>query len=77
MARSSREIAKMRTDRMLAGVGVLALALGSCAVYEEPPPAGGGQEKVAVCHKGKKTLWVAEPAVRAHLGHGDRRGPCR
>ena len=37
---------------------------------------GEGQEKVPVCHKGKKTLTVAEPAEAAHLGHGDTRGAC-
>ena len=41
-----------------------------------PPPQGEGQEKVLVCHKGKKTLELAAPAVDAHLRHGDTRGPC-
>ena len=36
---------------------------------------GNGQEKVTICHKGK-TITVAEPAVPAHLGHGDTVGPC-
>jgi hypothetical protein len=34
-----------------------------------------GQPKVRLCHKGK-TLTVAEPAVPAHLRHGDTIGPC-
>jgi hypothetical protein len=34
-----------------------------------------GQPKVTICHKGK-TIRVAQPAVRAHLRHGDRVGPC-
>lgn len=29
-----------------------------------------------VCHKGKKTLDLPPDAVRAHLDHGDSRGPC-
>lgn len=37
---------------------------------------GRGQSKVTLCHKQKKTITVAEPAVDAHLGHGDRLGPC-
>jgi hypothetical protein len=40
--------------------------------------AGGkqyGKHKVAICHKGH-TIHVAQPAVKAHLRHGDRLGPC-
>ena len=37
--------------------------------------AGADPKKVSVCHKGQ-TLEVAEPAVQAHLGHGDTLGPC-
>jgi hypothetical protein len=33
--------------------------------------------KLAVCHKGKKTIYVGESAVDAHLGHGDHVGVCR
>lgn len=36
---------------------------------------GNGQQKVTICHKGH-TLEVAEPAVQAHLNHGDTVGPC-
>ena len=32
-------------------------------------------QKVAICHKGK-TIYVAEPAVKAHLAHGDYVGGC-
>mgnify|MGYP003571917197 CR=1 FL=1 len=32
-------------------------------------------EKVTICHKGQ-TKQVAEPAVEAHLGHGDTLGAC-
>lgn len=34
-----------------------------------------GQTKVTLCHKGE-TITVAEPAVPAHLGHGDTLGAC-
>jgi hypothetical protein len=37
--------------------------------------SGNGQEKMTICHKGK-TISVAEPAVQAHLKHGDTEGPC-
>ena len=41
---------------------------------------GEGQGKVLVCHKpGKKgghTLSISSSAVPAHLGHGDKLGPC-
>jgi hypothetical protein len=36
---------------------------------------GQGQTKVVICHKGQ-TLEVAEPAVQAHLNHGDTVGAC-
>ena len=32
--------------------------------------------KVLICHKGRKNLWVASRAVRAHQRHGDTRGRC-
>jgi hypothetical protein len=31
---------------------------------------------VVVCHKGKNTLELPRSAADAHLGHGDRPGPC-
>ena len=37
----------------------------------------GGQDKVTLCHKGKKTLTVGFPAQAAHLRHGDTLGACR
>src|SRR5215203_55000 len=36
----------------------------------------GGQQKVALCHKGKKTLTVGAPALAAHQRHGDTQGAC-
>jgi hypothetical protein len=46
-----------------------------CAVAKEVKSPESG--KVAVCHKGKKTIYIDESAVKAHLGHGDYMGPCR
>jgi hypothetical protein len=34
-----------------------------------------GKHKVALCHKGH-TIRVAQPAVKAHLRHGDTLGAC-
>jgi hypothetical protein len=39
----------------------------------------GGGEKVLVCHKPGKnqhTLSISRSALPAHLGHGDKLGPC-
>jgi hypothetical protein len=47
---------------------------------EDGNDSGEGAEKVLVCHKpdkkGGHTLSIAKPAVPAHLGHGDKLGPC-
>jgi hypothetical protein len=47
---------------------------------EEDTPAEGGGDKVLVCHKPEKrgghTLSISSSAVPAHLGHGDKMGPC-
>lgn len=47
---------------------------------EDGNDSGEGGEKVLVCHKpdkkGGHTLSIAKPAVPAHLGHGDKLGPC-
>jgi len=37
---------------------------------------GSPEDKVTLCHKGKKTLSVNPDAVPAHLAHGDTLGPC-
>ena len=34
-----------------------------------------GKHRVAICHKGH-TIYVAPPAVKAHLKHGDKLGAC-
>jgi len=49
--------------------------IGCAVVMEEQAPQADG--KVAVCHKGKKTIYVDDAAVKAHLGHGDYLGPCK
>jgi hypothetical protein len=48
------------------------------ADHHDDTPADGG--KVLICHKpdkkGGNTLSVSSSAVPAHLGHGDKLGPC-
>lgn len=56
--------------------GQPAAPTASAAQYEYGP--GGkqyGKHRVAICHKGH-TIRVAQPAVKAHLRHGDTLGPC-
>jgi hypothetical protein len=60
-------------------VGCLSLALSACVIA----PAGGYGKKaggdgatVLLCHKGKKTMELPREAASAHIGHGDRYGPC-
>jgi hypothetical protein len=53
------------------------VALAGCAAVVVEDAPHGNAEKVRICHKGKKTLEVAEAAVDAHLKHGDTLGPCR
>jgi hypothetical protein len=47
---------------------------------EVPSDGEGDGEKVLVCHKpdkkGGHTLSISASAVSAHLGHGDKMGPC-
>jgi len=45
-----------------------------------PQPGEDPVAKVEICHKpgtpAQKTLWLPEPAVPGHLGHGDVLGAC-
>jgi len=52
----------------LASVVGLARAIAS-------PASAQYQYRVAVCHKGH-TIVIATPALKAHLAHGDTKGPC-
>jgi hypothetical protein len=55
--------------------GAMICCAGCAIVPVGTPTQEGG--KVAVCHKGKKTIYVGESAVDAHLAHGDYVGMCR
>jgi hypothetical protein len=66
----------------LAGVSVAGNGKGKgaskSASSSEYQYSGGnqyGRHKVAICHKGH-TIRVAQPAVKAHLRHGDKLGAC-
>ncbi|MBW8310892.1 MAG: hypothetical protein K0M64_02550 [Rhizobium sp.] len=63
---------------------LLTLGLAACGTfsdgygYRNSKSAGmaGNDGTVAVCHKGKKTLYLPREAVKAHIDHGDRYGRC-
>jgi hypothetical protein len=63
---------RFRTGLVLVGTALL-LAAGI-------GPSAAGQAKVTICHKpgtaDEHQLSVAQPAVQAHLAHGDTLGPC-
>lgn len=84
MSRVSRSLRLL----LIAGLAtVLFLALAALATGKpgKPKPVKGakaaasqyqyGKTKMTICHKGK-TITVGQPAVRAHLRHGDTVGPC-
>ena len=63
--------------RLLIGVvlsALLVVSLGATAGAQPNP--GKGRPKVTVCHKGRVTIKVGAPAVKAHQRHGDTLGPC-
>lgn len=72
---------KNRTPGYLVGLAVSAaivLTTSSPSNVDAKPPGNGkgkGQEKVTICHKGH-TITIAEPALAAHLAHGDTLGSC-
>lgn len=73
---------KNRTHGYLFGVAVSAaiiLATSSPSDVDAMPGKnegkGKGQDKVTICHKGH-TITIAEPALAAHLAHGDTLGSC-
>lgn len=61
---------------MFVAIPIAAFAFGGAALsFVNVAHAGYGQDKVVICHKGK-TITVAAPASKAHLGHGDTAGAC-
>jgi hypothetical protein len=70
-------IGKPKGVGSLQGVGGELVVGSGKAKVDEEANAGGGQQKVILCHKAKKTLMVGAPAQDAHLRHGDTLGVCR
>lgn len=56
--------------------GLVLAAFGGLAEAKDKPGKGKGRAKIVLCHKGKVTLRVGAPALRAHLKHGDQPGAC-
>jgi hypothetical protein len=75
IARLARATTRRNAVKGVIGGGLAAVGVTSVA-SAGPKGKKEGQNKVEVCHKGKKTLLIPEPAVAAHIGHGDTVGPC-
>lgn len=60
-------------------LGVIA-ATASAGDHHGGPPPGGGHTPVTICHKpgtpAQKTLTFDDDGWKAHIGHGDKPGPC-
>ena len=65
----------MTTSRWLKWSAGILVLLGILFLPSINTGAGPGQKKITLCHKGQ-TLELPEPAVQAHLNHGDTLGPC-
>ena len=61
---------------ILAALAFVGIVSASPALVNVASAGYGGNNKVEICHKGKKTLSVAAPAVQAHLNHGDTVSAC-
>jgi hypothetical protein len=65
-----------------ATAGAPSCAFDDDGISQESAWLGGGTTKVDVCHippgnpDNAHTITVGEPAVQAHLNHGDFLGPC-
>ena len=55
---------------------ILPVLLVSGCVVVPGKSAKAESDTALVCHKGKKTLRLPQAAVKAHLDHGDKPGPC-
>jgi hypothetical protein len=76
--RSRRKGTRTAFAATLAGGLLLVLSVfGGIGFAKSPVPAQKQYEKkVTICHKGKNTISVGKPALKAHLKHGDTLGPC-
>lgn len=56
----------------------LMMLTGCAHPHHAPAPAlhkSAPHDKVTICHKGK-TIVINSSALKAHLKHGDKMGPC-
>jgi hypothetical protein len=76
MEKSRRTLRASATSASLAGFALVLTA--ACQGADAPDIEGqsqAAQTRVTLCHRGH-TITVAQPAVRAHLAHGDSLGAC-
>ncbi len=52
---------------------LVSLFVCACAASKDVPP---GQVPMIVCHDGRRTLTLPEPAAVKHIDHGDKIGAC-
>lgn len=77
-----RRIQGLVAAMLISLVTAVACVAESEDVGEGSAAVGGGTTKVAVCHippgnpANAHTIVVGEPAVQAHLAHGDTLGEC-
>jgi hypothetical protein len=55
---------------------VFGSATNSSSTTTSGSTSSSNQGKTAICHKGKNTLYLPAPAIKAHLKHGDTLGEC-
>ena len=71
---TAAEKEELARNRALAQEAITFQAIAASNARNPGSPVGPPQ-KVTLCHKGR-TISVPEPAVAAHLAHGDTLGPC-
>jgi hypothetical protein len=68
---------RSHVPKLVTGLALAAfLVVPLSATAGGKPNPGKGQPKVTICHKGKVTIRVGLPALKAHLKHGDKVGRC-
>ena len=61
---------------IVGGAATIGLVPMLPAVGQQSPVGEQSPARIAVCHKGNKTLTLPAPAADAHLRHGDTAGRC-
>ena len=77
----SRKLRTAFAAALTTGLVVAFAAFGGASIAQSAISAAQyqyqyGKQKVEICHKGKRTIKVAQPAVAAHQRHGDQLGTC-